>query len=260
MTRLMFAPILLAVLLTPGIRAQNPPFRLGAEAAVGVQFSGPISVAAGDFNGDGIPDLAVGNYEGASVEIILGIGDGTFQQHRNVPLGATVRQIALADLDGDGKLDAVAVCSDPNIVVALKGNGDGSFEKPIRLEMPSKGMAILAADFNGDGIPDLAVGQDQGLWVAFGNGDITFRPAAQISLEAEPVAIRRGDLNGDGIPDLAIAGVDSVNFGTGSVSILLGSAGGEFRTLSRATVGRPADLAVGDFNNDHNADLAVASR
>src|SRR5258708_15107914 len=48
-SRLMIASILLVALLTPGIRAQNPSFRIGAEAAVGVQFSGPISVAAGDF-------------------------------------------------------------------------------------------------------------------------------------------------------------------------------------------------------------------
>ena len=247
MTRLTVATTLLAALVAPAIRAQNPPFRLGAEAAIGIQLSGPISVAAGDFNGDGIPDLAVGNYEGASVEVILGAGDGTFQQHRNVALGATVRQIAVADLDGDGRLDIVAVCNDPNIVVVLKGLGDGAFEKPVRLEMPSKGMAILAADFNGDGIPDLAVGQDQGLWIAFGNGDTTFRTAAGIPLQAEPVAIRRGDLNGDGIPDLAIAGVSSVNFGTGSVSILLGSEGGDFRPFGsshRGTTRRSRDWGL----------------
>src|SRR6476646_9568125 len=111
MTRLTVASTLLAALVAPAILAQDPPFRLGAEAAIGVQLSRPISVASGDFNGDGVPDLAIGNYEGASVEIILGAGDGTFQQHRNVALGAIVRQIALADLDGDGKLDVVAVCN-----------------------------------------------------------------------------------------------------------------------------------------------------
>jgi hypothetical protein len=41
--------------------------------------SSPRSVAVGDFNGDGIPDLAVTNYGDDSVSILLGKGDGIFQ-------------------------------------------------------------------------------------------------------------------------------------------------------------------------------------
>src|SRR5262249_2112940 len=210
---------------------------------VGVRFGGPISVAVGDFNGDGVPDVAIGDYDAGSVSVTLGSG---YQKAVSVPLGATVRQIALADLDGDGNLDVVAVCTDPNIAAVLKGKGDGTFERPARLDLSSRGLAILAADLNGDGIPDLGIGQDQGMLIAFGNGDESFRSADPIFLGAEPVAIRSGDFNGDGFPDLAVAGVDGANFGSGSVSILPGSGDGGFAVGSRVTVGRPSDLALGD--------------
>jgi hypothetical protein len=154
----------------------------------------------------------------------------------------------------------VAICLNPNIVVVLKGKSDGTFEPPARIDLPAPGGAVLTADLNGDGIPDLAIGQDAGLLVAFGNGDTTFQSPSSIPLPAAPVAIRRADFNRDGIPDLAVAAVGNVNFSLGTVSILLGSGDGSFRLSAEVRVGRLADLAIGDFNNDLNLDLAIASR
>jgi hypothetical protein len=255
-----------AILLVQIVQAQNFSFRLAAEAPIGTPFAGPLSVAVGDFNGDGVPDLAAGDYEGASFAVILRAPDGQSLQFHRVPLDGRVRQIAVADLDGDGILDAVAVCASPNMVAVLKGRGDGTFEPPSRINLPSTSNAILAADLNGDGIADLAIGQEGGVLVAFGAGDATFGPPKLISLEVAPVAVRRQDLNGDGIPDLAIAGVGSPDSPFTSelarIYILLGSADGSFRTLSPIPmgIGRPFDLAIGDFNDDSKPDLAVSDR
>src|SRR5690242_20188341 len=73
----------------------------------------PFAVAVGDFNGDGIPDLAVANQSANSMSILLGNGDGTFQAPIDYPAGLTPAAIAVGDFNGDGNLD---------VVVANQGN------------------------------------------------------------------------------------------------------------------------------------------
>ena len=128
-----------------------------------------FSVVAGDFNGDGKLDLAVGNNncEGfgacvnGSVAVLLGNGNGTFQAGTTYPVGDSwpgfaslgPNAIAAGDLDGDGKLDLVA--SNRNV---LLGNGDGSFQAAQSYQSSGAvGFSELLADFNGDGQPDLLV-------------------------------------------------------------------------------------------------------
>src|SRR3989442_4227839 len=67
----------------------------------------PVFVAAGDFNGDGKPDLAVANAGTNNVSVLLGKGDGTFHTAVNYAAGAQPRSVAVADFNGDGKADLV---------------------------------------------------------------------------------------------------------------------------------------------------------
>jgi len=105
----------------------------------------PVSVAVGDFNGDGKPDLAVG---GSSVSVLLGNGDGTFQPAVNYGPGSGWG-LAVADFNGDGKLDLATPLS------VLLGNGDGTFQPAGNYG--SRGNSVAVGDFNRDGKPDLAV-------------------------------------------------------------------------------------------------------
>jgi hypothetical protein len=72
------------------------------------------SVVVGDFNGDGKLDLAVpdadvgGNFSAASVMILLGNGDGTFQPNVDYAAGSNPSSVAVGDFNGDGRLDMVA--------------------------------------------------------------------------------------------------------------------------------------------------------
>lgn len=63
------------------------------------------TVIAADFNGDGILDLATGNYYDANLAILLGNGDGTFRPHINYPAASGARGLVAADFNGDGRLD-----------------------------------------------------------------------------------------------------------------------------------------------------------
>jgi hypothetical protein len=65
----------------------------------------PTSVAVGDFNGDGIVDLAVSDTAGNQVSVLLGKGDGTFELAGTYPAGVGARSVAIADFNGDGRLD-----------------------------------------------------------------------------------------------------------------------------------------------------------
>ena len=203
---------------------------------------------AGDFNGDGILDLAVTNRNGADVTILLGKGDGTFTAtDSGQPSWSS--DIAVGDFNGDGILDLVVGGA------VLLGNGDGIFTATASPSTGGSYSAIAVGDFNGDGISDLAVTNYDGgsITVLLGNGDGTFRAATSLATGAYSGSVAVGDFNGDGIPDLAVTS-------WGSVTVLLGNGDGTFTptATSPATGSVPWSVAVGDFNGDGIPDLAVA--
>src|ERR1700746_61854 len=83
---------------------------------------------AGDFNGDGIPDIAVANLGSNSISILLGNGDGSFQPHVDYVVGNGPLSIVAGDFNGDGKVDLAVANSGSNSISVLLGNGDGTFQ------------------------------------------------------------------------------------------------------------------------------------
>jgi hypothetical protein len=130
-----------------------------------VAGSSAASVAVGDFNGDGIPDVVVANFFSADVSVLLGKGDGTFQTAINYPVGPSPLTPVVKDFNGDGIPDlAVGFAGGVRL---LLGNGDGTFQTtPISYVAggypadPNRIATLAVADFNGDGLPDLAVSSE----------------------------------------------------------------------------------------------------
>ncbi|MBX6311494.1 MAG: VCBS repeat-containing protein [Isosphaeraceae bacterium] len=87
----------------------------------------PISVAVGDFDRDGILDLAVANPNSNNVSVLLGDGEGNFSTRATYRTGQKPLSVMAADLNGDGKLDLAVANSASNNVKILLGNGDGTF-------------------------------------------------------------------------------------------------------------------------------------
>jgi hypothetical protein len=204
-----------------------------------------MSVAAGDFNGDGILDLAVVGtpVQGfKSMGILLGNGDGTFQAAAGYQTSGG--KIFIADVNGDGKLDLITVGGN-----LLLGNGDGTFQDAI----PIYPGILAVADLNGDGIPDLVAGASLGVVILLGKGDGSFQTGQSYVVGATPSVVVV-DFNGDGHLDLATV-IPTAN----SVTVLLGNGDGTFQVLPvNYIVGLgPEALVAGDFNGDGHPDLAV---
>src|SRR5215831_10388909 len=252
------------LILAGSAQAQNVSFLVSGQFGAGPD---PVSVTVGDFNGDGIQDLAVANHEAYDgpdgISVLLGNGDGTFQAAINFGSGGNVASfVAVGDFNGDGVQDLVVANSgdfDSGNVSVLLGNGDGTFQTARSLGAGSNPSSITVGDFNGDGIQDLAVANNgfssDSVSVLLGNGDGTFQAAVNFGVGIRPAVVTVGDFNGDGIQDLAVA-----NNGSNNVSVLLGNGDGTFQAAVNFGAGdRPVSVAVGDFNGDGRLDLAVAN-
>jgi hypothetical protein len=117
------------------------------------------AICAGDFNGDGKPDLAVATDldEIGSVTILIGNGDGTFQPQVSYPTGRFSVFVTTGDFNGDRKLDLAVVNQDNNTVTLLIGKGDGTFELQAHYATGIAPASAALGDFDGDGELDMAV-------------------------------------------------------------------------------------------------------
>jgi hypothetical protein len=82
---------------------------------------------SGDFNGDGILDIAVTDSVNNTVTVLLGSGTGSFIAQSPMPTGSTPRSLAVTDLNGDGKLDLIVADFGSTTLDVFLGNGDGTF-------------------------------------------------------------------------------------------------------------------------------------
>ena len=213
-----------------------------------------ISVAVGDFNGDGIPDLAGTTFDAQSDYLIitLGNGNGTFSGGSSVQIPSPVSgRPIIGDLNGDGKLDVAVLGATQGLYVYL-GNGDGTLQSPI-ISDPSTTYESLAAigDFNRDGKLDLIAfagySGDGGFELYPGNGDGTF--------QTPPIFLGWGtgigvaDLNGDGKLDIVVVQGSSyfVSLGNGDGTFTSGSFG--------SIAGLQGGVTIADVNADGKLDL-----
>jgi Big-like domain-containing protein/VCBS repeat protein len=253
---------------------------------------GADSIAVADVNGDGKPDLVVGNdcavgVSCGAVGVLLGNGDGTFQTA--IPYGSGgygVVSVAVADLNGDGKPDivvhnncaiGVSNCATASVGVLL-GNGNGTFQTAVPYGTGGfyseylAPMSVAVADVNGDGKPDIVVANycsnanncaTASVGVLLGNGDGTFQTAVPYDSGGYgAVSVSVADVNGDGKPDLVVAKqCDKNNCATGAVGVLLGNGDGTFQTPVFYSSGESGatSTAVADVNGFGRPDIVVSN-
>ena len=218
-------------------------------------------ITVGDFNGDGLLDIAVVDALNNNVDVLLGNGDGTFQppqMYLAVPNGCCPLVIAVGDFNGDGAADLVVTSTfNFGTVVVLLNNGNGAFAAQQPSSTGIGPEALVVGDFNHDGFLDVAVANlmSNSVSVLLGNGDGSFQPQQQYNVGMVPDGITAGDFDGNGSLDLAVS-----NSGDKTVSVLLGKGDGTFQPQKTYAVGNtPFGIAVADFNGDGLLDLAVTN-
>src|SRR3954451_384088 len=201
------------------IEANNSPVAMAG---------GPIYVATGDFNADGLADLATANISPAGIGILVGTGNGGVTPAPGSPdpdgTNTFPQGLAVGDLNGDTRLDIAVANHMSSTVNVLLGSGSSG----VVGFLPAVGSPFLTA--NGP---------------TAGNG---------------PANIAIGDVNGDGKPDLATANDSSNNS-----SVFLGNGLGRFLHIAGSpfsfpNASSPLGVAVGDLSGDGLADVAVANR
>jgi hypothetical protein len=222
----------------------------------------PNSVAIGDMNGDGRPDLATasGGVNGAPniVSVLLNTGDGGFPAKRVYATGFSSMSVAIGDLNGDRMPDVATANAEASTVSVLLNRGDGRFMPKRDYPTGLEPFSVAIGDLNGDGRSDLATANGGGnVSILLSRGGGSFEAKRDYPAGGGSSSVAIGDLNGDGRPDLATANGEGED---DSVSVLVNDGAGGFRAKADYRAGSsPVDLAIGDLNGDGKPDLATAN-
>jgi hypothetical protein len=238
---------------------------------------GPNAITAADFNGDGLPDVAIAHDDyitrDNSVSVLLNNGAGGFSSATVYTIAGGTNEITSGDMDGDGDVDIVVAHEGLNVWSILRNNANGTFTfigtfAGIQAGSIPEDPVATVADVDRDGDLDVlysnqdsgGVGQGAiGLWRNQGN--LTFSSPQVLSLltpldsdTSGGTAISVSDVTGDGWPDILVGNHDSSWF------LLPGDGAGGFQAarLYRAGDASPViDPKVADLDGDGDLDIVV---
>lgn len=228
----------------------KPPIRITANTA---PF--PVCVVAGDFNRDGVLDLASTGRNNSTVSIVLGNGTGGFAAPVLYTLisGSGPHGLAAADMDRDGDLDLVVCGSYNNKIFILSNDGSAAFSQDTVFAAGAFPWLPVPVDLNGDGKLDLAVGNSGGREISVflndGNGGLS--PEVRYDAADTAWAPAAVDIDLDGDFDLVVGGTDRM-------AVLVNDGHGNFALSATLLNGQsPWHGAAGDVDGDGDPDLVA---
>ena len=257
---------------TPG--SATPTFSAKTDFATG---TGPYSVAAGDFNRDGKPDMAAANYDATSVSVFLntttpGASTPTFSAKTDFTAGTNPSTVSIRDLNGDGVPDlAVANYGSNSVSVFFNTTTPNAstptFSAATDFATGSGPYTVTLGDFNRDGKPDMAATHYNINSVSVflntttpGAATPTFGAVSFYTTGTNPSSVSICDLNGDGKPDMAAGNETSNDVSVFMNVMTLGVTPASFSAKTDFTTGTsPRAVKFSDINGDGKQDMAVVN-
>jgi hypothetical protein len=256
------------------VDTQNNAFRVLMGTSSG-SFKSPVSYATGNgpsglalgFLSPEVPDnVAVTNYNDATVSVFLINPDATFASRVDYPVGRGPVAVVCGDFENVGWDDIAVVNSLDNTVTILQNNSGGMFTTLQTLATGPNPVDITLGDFDQDGVLDLAVtnfgnyaGNTLSIFYGLGNGG--FLPKVDLTTDGGPQSVIAVDVNRDGILDLVTAngcGHAATCGRPGTVSVFLGNGNRTFQSAVNYDAGSyPFTVVAANFRNGPALDLAV---
>ena len=253
----------LSVLLGDGIGGFEPAIQQTPSV-------GGKELAAADLDGDGDVDLVSGDSFASSFSFHPNLGDGSFGESTQWPLGGVPDGIDVADVDGDGVLDVLAAL--PQALALAVGNGDGTFQPPGLFIVATGARDVVAGDLDGDGDTDAVVGHSsdqisvlENIGIGFGFPE-TYASIATGSFDSDANLIL-ADVDGDGDLDVSFSSTSTGDAlggpGFGAIALYRNDGTGSFGAVETVELipGGPGavDLFAADITDDGAADLLAAT-
>lgn len=241
---------------------------LGAAVTSDINLA-PTMVVAAKMNHDPLADAVVagsGN-SGPELAVLTNQGNGTFAGEQDYSLANVAVSLVVGDFNGDGIPD-VAVGESGMGVFVLFGQSNGTLGSPVQVDSSANPTGLAAGSLTTDGRTDLVVADQVtgALHIYLGNANGTFTAGTVPTGATGAILAALGDLNNDGKLDLIVAGFipgSSGNPNVTNVYTLLGNGDGTFQAANTLALASndaaPASLALADFNNDKDVDVAIGN-
>jgi hypothetical protein len=251
----------------------STPGTISFESKVDISVGSPGSVAIGDLDGDGLPDIVVGNISATTVYVLRNTstaGSITFDLAVSLTTANTVQQVLIADVTGDGKPEILATSYGSSSYVSIFKNncssGTISFASKADYSVGTYSRQFAVGDMDGDGKPDLIVSSYGGgnvyvLRNTRSSNSISFASGVVFAVGSWPFAPAIGDLDGDGKPDMAVS-----NYNSSTVSIFRNTA--TSGSITSSSFDAKVDLTtntstisavIADLDGDGKPELIVGS-
>jgi hypothetical protein len=212
------------------------------------------SVAWGDLNLDGFPDLVITNKSANMATVYLNDRQGNYIPTAEIEGGFGPAAAVISDFNEDGSPD-VAVMFQTDRTIVVNGKGLRQFVLPTS-SINDEYESMIPCDFNGDGLTDLLLTNYHSLTstIYINNGKGIFSASSSFALQTFPIIQSSVDVDGDGIQDLVY-----IQYLGDHISIVIqnGRDGG-IQCLGTMILDPAFYYVLGDFNLDGVIDIAIA--
>lgn len=220
--------------------------------------SRPRSIAIVDLDGDGRRDVVVACSGDDTVQLLMGVDDGTLRPHpQPIPAGNEPSDIESVDVDRDGDADLVVANHETSKITVLINDGHANFRAAAGSPYESGARphihGLATGDFDGDGWSDVAVeSADTGEIRVFSGGAEGFSAASAVAVGTMPYSrLGAADVTGDSRVEILVPG-------HGNNSVLVVADGRKVLTHFTTSLSAQPWMVVGeDVNGDHRGDAVV---